>query len=164
MKATLSISDGISPRVDSMIRKLDGPGRKEMLQVIGEAMRNWSMEAFTNPAMRPAVWPVKTDGTPSTLQGQGMPVLRRSIQVESSSSEVVIGSDRPYALIHQVGGTIRPKTAGALRFKIGDRWIIAKKVEIPARPYLPVLESGAIMAAAAEDAAEAVIGQMTEGT
>lgn len=162
MKGTLSIKDGISPKVDAMLRKLDGSGRKQMLQVIGEAMRNWSMEAFTTPSMRPAAWPAKKDGKPSTLQGV-TPVLRRSIRVESTSSEVIVGSDRPYARIHQEGGTITPKNGSALRFKIGERWVFAKKVDIPARPYLPVMASGAIMAAAAEEAAEAVIGELTGG-
>jgi phage gpG-like protein len=42
-----------------------------------------------------------------------------------------------YARIHELGGTIRPKTAGgALRFRIGNQWIVAKLVRMPKRSYL----------------------------
>lgn len=44
--------------------------------------------------------------------------------------------DVRYALIHELGGVITPVTAKALAFKIGDRWVFAKSVTIPARPYL----------------------------
>ena len=44
--------------------------------------------------------------------------------------------DVRYALIHELGGVIRPVAAKALAFKIGDRWVFAKSVTIPARPYL----------------------------
>lgn len=48
---------------------------------------------------------------------------------------------------HQYGATIRPKTKAALRFKPGGwrdkEWRTVKKVEIPARPILPLGPGGA---------------------
>jgi phage gpG-like protein len=41
-----------------------------------------------------------------------------------------------YARIHELGGTIRPRTAKVLKFRIDGRWYSAKSVVIPARPYL----------------------------
>ena len=161
MKATLSIKDAISPAVHAMLVKSDGPGKKVILQVIGESLRNWAMEAFTDASMRPAPWKAKKDGSPSTLQGKNMGVLRRSLQVEATESTVTIGSDRPYARIHQEGGVIRAKGGGALRFQGSDgKWYMVKQVTMPARPYLPVGADGAIMPAAAEDAAEAALAEM----
>lgn len=49
----------------------------------------------------------------------------------------------PYARIHVFGGTILPKRKEYLKFKINGRWIMTKKVVIPARDYLrPPLEKG----------------------
>jgi HK97 gp10 family phage protein len=41
-----------------------------------------------------------------------------------------------YAKIHEFGGVIRPVKAKALKFQIDGKWIVTKKVTIPARPYL----------------------------
>lgn len=63
--------------------------------------------------------------------------LRKSITVgKITSSSVEIGSSLPYARIHQLGGTIRPKTRKALLIPVGGRFLMVKKVTIPARPYL----------------------------
>jgi hypothetical protein len=45
--------------------------------------------------------------------------------------------DVVYARIHELGGTIKPKTAKALRFQLDDgTFAVVKQVTIPARPYL----------------------------
>jgi len=47
------------------------------------------------------------------------------------------GVNRIYALIHQFGGTIRAKSAGALKFKIpGGGFAVVKAVQMPARPFM----------------------------
>ena len=50
--------------------------------------------------------------------------------------QAIIGSGLIYAAIHQFGGTIVPKSADRLAFRIGNRQIFAKKVTMPARPYI----------------------------
>ena len=45
---------------------------------------------------------------------------------------VEIGSNLPYAAVHQFGATIKPRAAKVLMF----RGHVAKSVTIPARPYL----------------------------
>lgn len=65
--------------------------------------------------------------------------LRRSIRSGTELGHIPtawIGSDVRYARIQELGGTIRPKTAKALRFKIGDRWITTKSVTIKGKFYL----------------------------
>ena len=47
-----------------------------------------------------------------------------------------IGSNLKYAAIHHFGGTIRAKRAKALRFRIGDTFVMKIAVTIPARPAL----------------------------
>jgi phage gpG-like protein len=77
---------------------------------------------------------LKTSG--KTLIGAG--ILMRSIQDRPpTGNSVEWGSNLIYARVHQFGATVRPVTAGgALRFQLNGRWVIASKVEIPARPYL----------------------------
>lgn len=161
MQLTLSANDLISPNIRKMAAKLDGGGRKAVLTVMGDALRFWAMEAFTDEEKRPAPWADKMDGTPSTLQSAN-PTLRRSLRVEASANEVVVGSDRPYALIHQLGGEIRPKTGTLLRFQSGGVWFSVKKVTMPARPYLPITSAGGLMAGAAEEIAAVALAQIAE--
>jgi len=68
--------------------------------------------------------------------------LRSSLSTEvrglGANVQGVVGSNVKYARIHELGGTIVPKKAKALKFfypKAGH-WVSVKSVEIPARPYL----------------------------
>ena len=63
-----------------------------------------------------------------TLDGH----LRGTLRYQASDTGVVFGSDRPYAAIHQFGGTITAKNAKALN--VQGRPV--KSVTIPARPWL----------------------------
>jgi phage gpG-like protein len=52
---------------------------------------------------------------------------------------VGVGEGTPgsrYGSIHEFGGVIVPRHANALRFRIKDKWVMAKKVTIPRRPYV----------------------------
>ena len=44
--------------------------------------------------------------------------------------------DVRYALIHELGGKIVPKSAPKLKFQISGSWVTVNEVNIPARPYL----------------------------
>ena len=74
-------------------------------------------------------------------RGRG-PLLNRdghladSITADATATTASWGSRRVYARIHQLGGVIRPRTARVLRFMLGDTEIFARKVTMPARPYL----------------------------
>ena len=63
--------------------------------------------------------------------------LARSVNYKVLGNRVVIGSNLPYASIHEYGGIIVPKNAPRLRFRLLDGgWRSAMRVVIPARPYL----------------------------
>lgn len=65
--------------------------------------------------------------------------LRESIVSAASAREVEVGSNLPYAGIHQFGGEIVPKVAGALSFRLANgQFVTCGKVTIPARPYLGI--------------------------
>lgn len=82
--------------------------------------------------------------------------LADSLASEATQESAAWGSNLVYARIHQLGGTIVPKNADALRFSLGEEVVTAKSVTIPARPYLGW---GGDEVRMAEDVLEAWLGQ-----
>jgi phage virion morphogenesis protein len=80
---------------------------------------------------------------------QGQPLrdtgrLQRSITSAPDAQGVTVGTSLRYAPVHQFGATIRPKKAKRLVFPgPGGQLIFAKKVVVPARPFLPLRRSSA---------------------
>lgn len=107
---------------------LDGLGR----QIHQQTVRRIEEEK-TAPDGK--AWKRNSEGTP-TLYREGH--LARSIDWVVQGLQVAVGSALIYAPIHQYGGTIAPKTADALAFMIGNRFVMTQKVTMPARPYLGV--------------------------
>ena len=67
--------------------------------------------------------------------------LRNSIRYKASPDYVVVGTNVKYAAIHQFGGVITPKKAKVLLFSVGGKKVGAKKVTIPARPFIGISEA-----------------------
>lgn len=82
------------------------------------------------------------DGTPWEPNSQGSEILvesgalRDTIDYEVGGSSVEVGSPLIYAPVQHFGATIVPRQAQSLVFSIGGRLTFAKKVTIPARPFL----------------------------
>lgn len=65
--------------------------------------------------------------------------LRRSIVGRVEGDRLVIGTNLIYARIHQEGGVITPKRARFLVFRdASGKPIFARRVRIPARPFLVI--------------------------
>lgn len=66
--------------------------------------------------------------------------LRSSIHAEPANGSVRWGSNRIYARMMNDGGTIRPKSADKLSFRLpgGLGFVSVDEVTIPARPYLGI--------------------------
>ena len=66
--------------------------------------------------------------------------LANSITVTSkntgSGAVAEVKPNREYARIHEFGGTIVPRRAKYLTFRVDGRLVRTKKVTIPARPYM----------------------------
>lgn len=77
-------------------------------------------------------------GGKKILQDRGF--LKQSIKAEPRANRVTIGVVGPaqkYAGVQHHGATIRPKNKKFLRFPVGGgRFVFAKKVVIPARPFV----------------------------
>lgn len=78
-------------------------------------------------------------GAKKILISSGQLMRSVTFAVDSGGGAVNIGSNLKYARIHQLGGVITPKNRKFLRFPIGaGNFVFAKKVVMPARPYLVV--------------------------
>lgn len=154
---SLKIKDEVSPDLRRKAQALRD--RQPVLEAMGEAIVNLTIDAFRNAALRALPWPLKKDGSPATLHKKG--ALVDSIRVvEVSNNSVTVGSDRPYAAIHQLGGQTKPhvikaRYAGALYFQKGPISLTVHSVnhpgsKIPARPFFPFRPDGTMLPAARE--------------
>lgn len=146
--------DEVSPalaKIGGALRSL-GP----LLEEVGLKMVSIAQLSFEDASLRVSPWAPKRDGSPATLIQSGL--LRASIRVTSiSGTTVTVGSDRIYAAIQQLGGTIVPKNQPFLKFKIpGFGWVQMKKVTLPPRPFFPIEPSGQLSSLAQTKIADAL--------
>ncbi|NLS00189.1 phage virion morphogenesis protein [Rhizobium sp. P38BS-XIX] len=64
--------------------------------------------------------------------------LRDSINSRPGNDQVLVGTNVIYAAPHQFGAVIEPKSASHLFFRMGGELVVAKKVTLPARPFLGI--------------------------
>jgi phage gpG-like protein len=83
----------------------------------------------TTPSGKP--WKPNLDGTSTLVRSGG---LLDSITYISGETKATIGTDWPYASIHNYGATIR--SGGYMRFMSGGSWWRTKLVQIPAREFM----------------------------
>ena len=57
--------------------------------------------------------------------------LRQSITIKHRKFRAEVGTNLVYARIHDQGGIIRPKRKRLLRFKVNNKWVVARQVRIP---------------------------------
>ena len=95
------------------------------------------------------------------LQKSGQ--LAASIHTASGSNFARIGTNKPYAAIHQFGGTVKAKNKPYLVFKVGDGFRRVKQVKIPARPYLPISKGGTLQAGAESRLLDVALDALAKG-
>lgn len=147
---SLKIKDAISPELARMIRACQN--RRAVLEAMGLALVSLTKRAFDEPALRPLPWPARKHDSSNPILIQST-LLRRSIRVtRTTSDEVEVGTDRPYAAAHQFGTkpyTIRPKTAKALFWPGAPHPMTAvHHPGLPPRPFFPFDSSGSMTPAA----------------
>ncbi|WP_150526275.1 phage virion morphogenesis protein [Roseibium sediminis] len=105
----------------------------EILSGVGESQTRRRIET-EKTAPDGTEWPENAEGT-SILRRTGAHLLD-SVASQSSGSTAEWGAAWEYAHVHQFGAVIKPKTAKALGFHVGGKFVRAKKVVIPARPFV----------------------------
>jgi len=126
------------------LNKINAVDRRGVLNAIGESLRTSAVERFqsqTGPdggRWKPSIR-ATSDGGKTLIKTS---VLRDSIQTQSSSNGVTVGTNDIRAATLQFGDerTIRAKSSKYLTFNIGGEWKRVKevKVNIPARPFLGI--------------------------
>lgn len=167
---TFSIDDKeFQGKTRELRRRLASLDKHELMEALGGQILARTMERF-NHAESPdgSRWPVtirqKMGDSRSALLGQGSK-LAQSYTYRTDSDSVEIGSNLKYAAIHHFGGTIRAKRAKALRFRIGDTFVMKKAVTIPARPALGVNdEDERYLVETAEDWLKLALKDFARGT
>ena len=81
---------------------------------------------------------ISRDGKPLMNRG----ILANSFSATAEGTTVRLGTNAPFADVHQGGKVIVPRRAKALRFKIRGAWVTTKRVVIPARPMVPTRAGG----------------------
>ena len=126
-------------RVDAIARGL--ADTLPLMDAIGVVLVDGTVRRFeqgVDPEGRPWLPSIRarmTNGPTMIDSGR----LVGSITHQATADEVRVGSNVTYAAIHQTGGTITPKSAGALRFEIpGVGFVTVGRVTIPPRPFLGV--------------------------
>lgn len=139
---SLIIRDGISPRLGHMARNI--ADKRPVLEVMALAMQSWTIRAFSEPGLRPAAWPLKADGSVSTLEKSA--ALRQSLgpRPNISMTHAVVGSNRAYVAVHQFGSR-RPDGPGG---------------GIPARPFFPFTPGGRLMPEASDEIKDAGVAEI----
>ena len=137
--ASFSLNMGnVTRRMDRAITKAHQT--QELAETIGEALVSSTQQRFEDEedpdgkAWEPSIRAQHEGG--KTLNDTA--ALKNSIGYAASPTAVVIGSNRVYAAIHQLGGEITAKN-GKLKFPLpGGGFAQVDKVTIPQRAYLGV--------------------------
>lgn len=93
-------SNTVNPHLQKAIAGFKN--KRPFLLAMGEVMVQHTKRAFTSGEYRPAKWAPKKDGSPARLRKSG--ALARSPRItQVSQSAVWVGTDRRYAVYHQLG-------------------------------------------------------------
>lgn len=112
-------------------------GEALILSTQERAAAEQSPDGVAWPKLNPGYAAAKRGGSMLRESGRLLGSLTRRVQ----GNQVLIGTNVIYAAIHQFGGTIRPKGAKRLAFRLGRTRVFARSVSIPARPWLGVSDA-----------------------
>ena len=121
---------------------------QELMEIIGEGLVAGCHERFDRQEDPEGVpWPPSVRATEEggqTLRDTSR--LRNSVGYEAGPDFVAYGTNDERAAIHQFGGTITPKKAPKLKFKVGGKFVQTDEVTMPARAFIGVSEDDMKMA------------------
>ena len=133
---------------------------RPMMRAIAAELLSITEDNFESESWGGKKWPANTRGG-KILQKSGQ--LAASIHTASGSHFARIGTNKPYAAIHQFGGTIEAKNKPYLVFKAGGSFHSVKQVNIPDRPYLPMSKGGTLQAGAESRLLDVALDALAKG-
>ena len=133
---------------------------RPMMRAIAAELLSITEDNFESESWDGKKWPANARGG-KILQQSGQ--LAASIHTASGSNFARIGTNKPYAAIHQFGGTVKAKNKPYLVFKVGDGFRRVKQVKILARPYLPMSKGGTLQAGAESRLLDVALDALARG-
>jgi len=135
LEGAAQVLDAMADRARDMTGLMDGIGA----YLMGATVQNFDEQAAPDGTpWKPSIRATMEGGVTLARGGPGGGRLKGSFSYLASAHEVIVGTNTPYAAIHQFGGVIVPVSADALHFVIGGRHIFAQRVVMPPRPYLGI--------------------------
>lgn len=138
---------------------------RPMMRAIATEMISLSEDNFKSESWGGQKWPRSkraASGGGKTLQLSGQ--LAASISTKVGNDFARIGSNKKYAAIHHLGGTIKAKNKPYLVFPVaGGGWRKVKSVNIPARPYLPINGAGQLQNGAERSLLDIALKSLSNG-
>ena len=137
--ASVTVGAGEVAQLERRLRAAAAAPTAPLMEAVAAAGESGARAriAAGGPAPDGSAWPAR-----HPLYVNPQPMLNRegglvdSLASQATAGSAEWGSSLIYARIHQLGGTIEPKSAGALHFSLGEEIVTAMSVTIPARPYL----------------------------
>lgn len=119
-------------------KRMGRPGwNAKLMSVLAQdavALTQECFEAGRDPYGKP--WAKLTSRHGQPLRDRGL--LMNSLHGRAAGTKGFrVKTSHPGAMLHNFGGTIVPKAAKALRFKVHGRWVYAKRVVVPKRQFFP---------------------------
>ena len=134
---------------------------RPMMRAIAAELLSITEDNFAHESWGGRKWPATARGG-KILQKSGQ--LAASIHTASGSNFARIGTNKPYAAIHQFGGTIEAKSKPYLMIPVpGGGFRRKAKVTIPARPYLPMSKGGTLQAGAESRLLDVALDALARG-
>lgn len=129
-------------RLEKGLQRLANLNFTALHKEIGQCLVSSTQERFkTETAPDGTKWPpsirAREEGGQTLSQTRR---LRNSITYTARPDRVEAGTNDKRARTHQLGATIKPKRAKALKFMVGKRWAVKQSVTIPARPFMGISE------------------------
>lgn len=149
-------ASSFSDEMDKLVRLAESP---ELMEGIGGRLEQLWRRAFDEPDLRPSPWAPRKD------KKKTHPVLILSGKLASSprvitftANSVTLGSSRPYAAIHQFGGSVATRHTGY------NFMSTAKPKQsyayIPPRPSFPITADGRLTPRAEQEIGDFMDGWM----
>ena len=156
----ISLDDGDLQRgLGQLLRNARHP--RPMMRAIAAELLSITEDNFESESWGGQKWPANARGG-KILQQSGQ--LAASIHTASGSNFARIGTNKPYAAIHQFGGTIEAKSKPYLMIPVpGGGFRRKAKVTIPARPYLPISKGGTLQAGAESRLLDVALDALAKG-
>lgn len=134
----IEIDRGDLERVNALVTRLADFDAGELVAEIVQLGENQTRKRIESGGPGPdgEAWPPNLEGAPILFRTGRH--LHDSIASSASGDGGEWGAAWEFAHVHQYGATIVPKDAPRLAFMLGGKSVFAKKVTIPARPFVGV--------------------------